>query len=47
MSRGDISSDVMGTQPTTFARRHPTATTSRDHRIHTRLVLFSHPGDHQ
>ena len=46
MSRGDISSDVMGTQPTTIARRHPTATT-RDHRIHTRLVLFSHPGDHQ
>ena len=41
MSRGDISSDVMGTQPA-IARRHPATTTSRDHRIHTRLVLFSH-----
>ena len=38
MSRGDVSSDVVGTQPT-IARRHPAATT-RDHRIHTRLVLF-------
>ena len=39
MSRGDISTDVVGSQPTiATGRRHQSTTRDHHHRIHTRLV---------